>query len=86
MNILYIDQENNAETFWDALKEANPRLWRKLSRSSTDRRCDYCARGNAKRCPHHAYASDEEAAAIKLLPGWSDGPEYARHPLIVEPA
>ena len=32
-----------------------------------------------------AVVYEDTLAALRRLPGWADGPEYARHPLIVEP-
>lgn len=44
-------------------------------------------------CPRHALLDPgtvatrlarHEIDAITRLPGWNDGPEYARHPLVIE--
>lgn len=81
MKRICIDYENNAQEWWDAAV-ANvascPISCRPLvGRSSLD----------------EVVVTDQDATAFTewaaALPGWSDGPDYARHPVVlhdVEPA
>jgi hypothetical protein len=59
-----VDYENNAETFWAAIKSQLPALAAKFVESDS------------------VELTDDEAAAVKALPGWADGPEHAKTALI----
>jgi hypothetical protein len=59
-----VDDENNAERWWDALREARPDIATSLERNGC------------------AVVSDSVLHSLESLPGWSDGPEYAKTPLI----
>ena len=57
--MVFIDEENPAEEWWTAAREAFPAIMIRFE-------------GNA------ATITRSELAQLKALPGWSDGPEYAR--------
>jgi len=64
-----VDEENNAEQWWDALR-------------SYDR-----AHGGGRTIEKAIDAgrvTPEQLEILKALPGWEDGPEFARTALIVE--
>lgn len=61
---IQVDQENNAEQFWEELREYHENLADALGR-------DDCA-----------IVKKEIWEAIKALPGFSDGPDYARDALL----
>jgi hypothetical protein len=62
-----VDFENNVEKWWDALR-ADPEL---ASLPIADTSTEWCE------------VTDGQLAALKALPGWSDGPKHAPNPLIV---
>ena len=72
---LLIDYENNAEEWWTAAREAIDS-------------CPEAARSFVQDGPDEHQVSPETAEAFlawaATLPGWSDGPEYARHPVLVQ--
>ena len=61
-----IDEENNAEEWWDALRDLD-RGSRALEKAIDSGR-----------------VTRAQLATLKALPGWADGPEFARTALIVE--
>lgn len=76
------DQENGDETWWDAARadaeEQTPAVAALFARidAATDDPSGVCCR-----------AQDAEALIewASTLPGWDDGPEHARNPLLVQP-
>lgn len=80
---IMIDQENNAEEWWDAARadagEQSPAVAALFARidAATASVHGVCCR-----------AQDAEAlvAWASDLPGWGDGPEHAPNPLLVQPA
>ena len=61
-----VDEENPAEIWWSALEEKYPDLYEALR--------------NSKNCG--VVLSDAAWEAIEELPGFEDGPEYARTALL----
>ena len=78
MKRILVDQENSAERFWD---EVNDRA------GKGDRIAQRLAEADLT-CP--LLLSDPEADALlayaRQVPGWADGPEYAREALLVQDA
>lgn len=78
MTTLRVDYENNATTWWDAARDlansmANPTFTRILNAlEREDEIGDDVLRGEL----------DSFIAAASVLPGWADGPAYARHPVL----
>jgi hypothetical protein len=77
-----VDFENNAETWWDAmradlprLQESDPEVAELLSRLGGDEHSVEIVDANT---------IQRFCATVEAYPGWEDGPEYARNPLILE--
>jgi hypothetical protein len=80
---IVVDQENSAEEWWDAAREAVA--------DATDAVADLFARIDAAAGdPAGVCCRSQDAAALVAwaseLPGWDDGPEHARTPLLVQVA
>ena len=83
MSTIKVDFENIAEPWWDAAQALaasgkDPtftRIINALLRSRDDEVGDDVIRGDL----------DAFHAACARLPGWDDGPTYARWPLIIDP-
>ena len=75
---LHIDLENNSESWWDALASSGrmpPPALRALAVGlRPGRRVRWIT----------AAERDAALAFAATLPGWDNGPEYARHPFTVE--
>jgi hypothetical protein len=76
-----VDSENNAEAWWDAMRESLPALERN----------DPEVAGLLSVLERHGEVEISDPATIERfdsfvhsLPGFSDGPEYAREALIFE--
>jgi hypothetical protein len=61
-----VDYENNAETWWEAIRVQEPKIAKRFERADRVR------------------LTMNEYRRLEALPGWSDGPHYAKHPLIVK--
>lgn len=59
------DPENNAETWWLAVRAQEPELARRLEAGTP------------------ITVSEAELRRLEALPGWADGPSYARKALVV---
>lgn len=80
---IVVDQENSADAWWDAAREAVS--------DASDAVADLFERIDAAAGdPAGVCCRSEDAAALVAwaseLPGWDDGPEYAMHPLLVQVA
>lgn len=79
MAIIRIDYENNANEWWDALRERA---------AANDRSVPLCLPAALLDCTGQDVAVDDSDVAqlekfFASLPGWSDGSDYARHPVVV---
>lgn len=77
----YIDYENNAKTWWEAARADIKK--RKDNKSSIVRFFTSIEKNDCAQLPLN---SDAQAiiAWCESLPGWSDGPKYAKTALIFE--
>lgn len=75
MGTIKIDEENNAEQWWDAART----LAARVSDPTFTRVMHAIERGD-----ENMPSSDVEAfvAVARTLPGWDDGPSYARNPVL----
>ena len=71
MKKILIDWENNAEPFWEALAK--------------DENAPAEFKGDESFIVSDARAA-EILAYCEKLPGWDDGPSYARHPILIQDA
>jgi len=81
--IVKVDHENKAETWWDAfhrawpkLQEGDPELFSICERLSADQHVEICDPATIQRFVDFA----------ENLPGFADGPEYAKKALIFQQA
>lgn len=76
-----VDYENNAERWWDAARR---------HRSGCPASCGHLLDGTGAAETESATVTTEDAdifcAWASSLPGWADGPDYARHPFTFNPA
>lgn len=75
-----VDEENNAETWWDAARAATTRVFLADDVDANDLADLIDGDTNT------IMLSAEDAAAFRAwaetLPGWSDGPAHAPHPFV----
>ena len=64
-----VDYENGSEDFWQG---EGGKLWAEVA-----------GKFSADEVELTQAAADDLFQRASMLPGWSDGPEHARHPLIV---
>lgn len=75
--LIKVDSENNANKWWDAAWQ-----WQEAAKEEdiTDAQAAFLAYGQDE-----VTVPAEDAAAFRTwaekLPGWAEGPEYARHPV-----
>ena len=76
MKKILIDQENNAERFWDEIQD----------RAERGEKFAVLLSGLDLTSP--LYLEDDEAEALmayaRQVPGWADGPEYSPEALLVQ--
>jgi hypothetical protein len=75
------DGENNAETWWDAMRAALPAL-RETDPEIADLLLALERRGEVEIVDGAAVERFDRF--VRTLPGWSDGPGYARDALIFQ--
>lgn len=78
MKRILVDQENNAERFWDEVQDR------------AERGEKFAVLLSGLDLTDILYLGDDEAeellAYARQVPGWADGPEYAREALLVQDA
>ena len=75
--IIQPDEENNGEEFWDALDDVECE-----SLSDGAQAAIGALSCRADEVSVTKDVADELLEVFRALPGWSDGPEYAPHPLL----
>lgn len=93
---IIVDQENAAESFWDAFSDGAD-----ITIQAHRHADDHSMPAIVERIPFPAFAeplndcsvteiectaeqADAFVAYASRLPGWADGPAYAKHPVIVQ--
>lgn len=84
---IVIDHENHAEKFWMHLGEYDVIHMAPISDEARQ-----AIAWLLESAPGHdevtvpSEVADELLAWLETLPGWNDGPEYARHPIVANPS
>jgi hypothetical protein len=81
MKCIWADFENNAEAFWDRVKQDAARGDENAKLAEQIELC-----GQATTLTLSDEDADKLLAYAAALPGWNEGPEYAVCPLIVQNA